>query len=1291
MPTTSQLRIPPILDADLFEDFCRDLWASIWNDPEAERNGRKGQSQCGVDVFGLPAGEKQYEGVQAKAYALPLTTAQIQHEIDEAKKFTPPLRKLIIACTASRDAPGQAYVRQINLDHRAGNLFSVTLLGWDDIKLLIQTHWAESRPDLIERYFEITTTSGILLAGVAEVAEKAVSRIAGNSASAVASMNALPALINQEHYHAELNYARSLINEAKPQQALTYLSSCWDRIWSNANPAVRYRLLHYKGCANCQLERTEESGRFLIEALQYNPEDETAFAFAALGALMLGDNENAARYARQALIRNPSNAKAYATLVNTLDVNLTFESIIGTVPSAYRKLAEVANAFASMARRKDMLAEAEQWCRTAIECDRENWADPHGVLGELLMQQVLEDGPLLPFRGVSGTKRARLEEAEGAFSQAWERVSRTEINHSRVSWLVNRSAVRLLLEKPAEASEDLDLALRLKPDDPMLILRRAHLGAQLGETVEAVALLRRVPLSAENTEQRLMLADLLVEMGNNDEAEQVLDRLTVSALPETAALSAERLRMRIEVQRKDWPKAEELFKDMHSRQASNIDVLVDGAWLFRMMGDRQSSLSLLAEATGLITAASAVSQRHALATECFEGGQFAEAASLYGHLADRDINGPLTRRWLVCLYNSGDLEQALNLSQHMIARHGPLPVASPVAVSILNEVGDLTNAKRIADEYLTLYPDDWDMQLRLASVLQRSGDTAGIDAFLDQPINLASLTMPMALQVAGLYIYRGRMEQALSIAYEVRRKYMGESEAHIFYVSLFFNARTDSDEEQITEMSVGLDTAVCLRDGEGKEEWHIIEERDDHKLPAELSPDHGLARKMLGMGVGAVITLKANDFSTETATISAIQSKFSYAMQESMRTYERMFPDAPGLWNMRLPTVEGGTEGIDVDLDPFFRMISQKHQRTQSIERVYREGKLPLGMVAKLLNQNIIQTWSTAVSRPDVGIQCSHGTPGELVDARKMITDGIFLVLEPVALLTLYRLDARDVLSHRFGRFAIPQSLIDMIQHARHECTGMGSNGFMTVGMEGDQFVRQEITRENVQANVEYLDGLLAWIQENCDITPITSALSESRSLRTKLKDMMEVCFADSILIASEPGRILYSDDERFRALADGEKNVKGVWTQVLLDIALSENLITQDNYGTDVIRLVASQYRFVQITPAILLLAARKAEWRPVHPFLSVSRVLSGPNCESASAIMVAVEAIYGVWNELILDHQRSSLVVELLNSLTKGRDRIATISVLLIQLKKRFYLLPLHYESVRRLIAAWTHNHVI
>jgi len=118
MSTITQLRVPPIKDENAFEDFCRDLWELVWNDPNARRNGRRGQAQCGVDVYGIPDGADRYEGVQAKAVADPLTDAEIQDEIDQAKKFDPPLRRLIIATGAPRDANGQKYVRNVNLQHR---------------------------------------------------------------------------------------------------------------------------------------------------------------------------------------------------------------------------------------------------------------------------------------------------------------------------------------------------------------------------------------------------------------------------------------------------------------------------------------------------------------------------------------------------------------------------------------------------------------------------------------------------------------------------------------------------------------------------------------------------------------------------------------------------------------------------------------------------------------------------------------------------------------------------------------------------------------------------------------------------------------------------------------------------------------------------------------------------------------------------------------------------------------------------------------------------------------------
>ncbi len=46
--------LPVPRDWQVFEDFCRDLFAAEWSDPQTKKYGRPGQEQEGVDVFGRP-------------------------------------------------------------------------------------------------------------------------------------------------------------------------------------------------------------------------------------------------------------------------------------------------------------------------------------------------------------------------------------------------------------------------------------------------------------------------------------------------------------------------------------------------------------------------------------------------------------------------------------------------------------------------------------------------------------------------------------------------------------------------------------------------------------------------------------------------------------------------------------------------------------------------------------------------------------------------------------------------------------------------------------------------------------------------------------------------------------------------------------------------------------------------------------------------------------------------------------------------------------------------------------
>lgn len=124
-----------------FEKLCLVLWGEIWSCNEIQKNGRQGQNQEGVDIFGIPSGENGYYGIQCKEKneypKSKLTKKEILIEIENAKKFRPPLKKLYFATSASIDSKIQSLIREINIDHIKNGIFEVHYFAWESIVDLI--------------------------------------------------------------------------------------------------------------------------------------------------------------------------------------------------------------------------------------------------------------------------------------------------------------------------------------------------------------------------------------------------------------------------------------------------------------------------------------------------------------------------------------------------------------------------------------------------------------------------------------------------------------------------------------------------------------------------------------------------------------------------------------------------------------------------------------------------------------------------------------------------------------------------------------------------------------------------------------------------------------------------------------------------------------------------------------------------------------------------------------------------------------------------------------------------
>jgi hypothetical protein len=147
-----EVEIAPPANWQDFERLTLDIAKVLWKDDYAERNGRQGQAQAGVDVYGYNHNQQEYVGIQCKKKNISgipskqLTVAEIDAEVEAAKSFSQNIDRFIIATTGPRDANLQNHVR--NLD-RSGLKFQVSLMFWEDYQELLNDH-----TDLMYRYYK---------------------------------------------------------------------------------------------------------------------------------------------------------------------------------------------------------------------------------------------------------------------------------------------------------------------------------------------------------------------------------------------------------------------------------------------------------------------------------------------------------------------------------------------------------------------------------------------------------------------------------------------------------------------------------------------------------------------------------------------------------------------------------------------------------------------------------------------------------------------------------------------------------------------------------------------------------------------------------------------------------------------------------------------------------------------------------------------------------------------------------------------------------------------------------
>jgi len=148
MPTPVTAKLPKPKSEDEFEDFVLDVLRRKWR-ADVQRNGRRGQSQNGVDLYWQhPSKPGEWYGVQCKNVSS-LSKATIENEVKLAESFQPSLRHYYLVTSLDRDEKIQSHCRSLSEPRMAGDLFPVDILFWQDLELELAGH-----EDLVQKYFK---------------------------------------------------------------------------------------------------------------------------------------------------------------------------------------------------------------------------------------------------------------------------------------------------------------------------------------------------------------------------------------------------------------------------------------------------------------------------------------------------------------------------------------------------------------------------------------------------------------------------------------------------------------------------------------------------------------------------------------------------------------------------------------------------------------------------------------------------------------------------------------------------------------------------------------------------------------------------------------------------------------------------------------------------------------------------------------------------------------------------------------------------------------------------------
>lgn len=1281
----TDIQIPPPKDWQAFERLCADLWESIWNDPNTQRNGRLGQKQHGIDIYGRVDGAGPYQGVQCKgknaAYGKNITKDELREEVEKAKKFKPSIKNFILATTAPNDAEIQRVAREITVEHESTGYFSVTVCAWDEIERKLAAY-----PGILQRYYPGLAYNSKDLTGSIEELNTNTKDIKNITQQTLELFIQRFPQVTESIRGEEPNAAEAKLNakidsysariKTDPKAALVLFE---DLYASNeeVSPQARYRMLANIGVARLELDDQGKASEFFIEAGELIPEEARGMSRVALGYLLRDKPAEARKFAEKAIDIDPMHDQGYAALIGALSQEGDLEGIEEFIPEGMLANSNIMFNLGQAFLRKGEPAKAVEWSKKAYDAEPES-RECKVAYGAALLAQACFD-----LRDNSGEIpppiRASLENARDYMEEVWQEVYDSDRSKRFAYAATNLARIHQLLENPQRANEILQKILQICPG--LLVARKLAAGLcfQRGDADGGFKHLSQVPAGVD-IQADLMRVEALAGLGRQAEALSALDELELSADKERDSSTAKVFRIRITEDLQDPQAALELVEIELDKDPQNTSIWVEKANILKRLNEENAAKEAIFYALETITDSTYPYDILSVANTLQYFEMYTDAAKTYARVVQFTSDTQPLRNYLACLYYAEQRETFSKAIEGLSEEIASLGFYKKIIAYHHLQTGELDSARRLFEDYLETIEDTLPVRLAWLQVLQRQMDEDTLVEYCSASPEYPDASPRDTMHFVYIIVRYGSHNHALKVAYKVSRMNPRDIDALRGYCLLSISEKF-TDANFTTYLRVEPDASFTLEDDSGETRNYTIEANWTEALDGDqILPNHPIAREAIGKKVGESFTIKGMVQET-TWTITKIVSKYLKWYQEASENISKYFPVGSGFELVNVRRQEGDGE---YDFSTILKSLDQRRESFEKAVELYVTDPMPVALLASTISVDALDAWIDL--RNSTEIICCDGTETEHKEALKIIDGDHSYIIDPLTLYTLFALGVHNIIKSTLKDLAIVQSSLDVftakiatLQHAR-------SYGYM-VSVGDGTYAWNKIKKENRESTLTFYKQILDWIQMNCKIIPAVGDAPNFEGWET-VKENIEPWFIDSLIAAKGAGRVLFSEDHRYRIYAKQLFGVDGIWIQVALGKAVEKVVISVEQYSLALGDLLLANHAVVRISSYDLICMLESSTWEESERFKAAVKSLQRESLDVRSVLIVTAQFIYDLW--VLRNNYRIECTNMILNTFFKSRHAVIKyIFMYLVQMAK-YLQLPVR-EDYLSALHTWGVGHMV